>query len=105
GSTDLIEATSGDNFIFSATVTNAGTLEADGSGATLTIDDTSSVTNTGTLAAINGGTLIIASDVSGSGSALISGGGTLELAGADAQSVLFSGCGTLTLDGSANFPG
>src|SRR6185503_2888448 len=91
GSTDLIEAASGSNFIFSAMVINSGVLEANGLGAALEIDNTSSVTNTGTLAAINGGVLIIASNVSGSGSATIGGGGTLELGGEDAQAVVFNG--------------
>ena len=76
------------------TAINAGLIEAT-NGGTVTIVD--AMANSGTLAA-NGGLLEILGSVSGSGAATISAGGTLELGGADAQTVTFIDPGTLKLD-------
>ena len=76
------------------TAINAGLIEAT-NGGTVTIVD--AMVNSGTLAA-NGGLLEILGSVSGSGAATISAGGTLELGGADAQTVTFIDPGTLKLD-------
>ena len=83
------------------TVINAGLLEAS-NGGVLMIDDT--VANAGILAA-NGGILHVGGAVSGSGSETISGGGTLELGGADAQTVTFADASMLKLDNPASFTG
>ena len=83
------------------TVINLGLMEAT-KGGTLTVRD--SVANSGILAA-TGGILHVVGAVSGSGSATISGGGTLELGGADAQLVMFSDASTLKLDNPASFSG
>ncbi len=83
-------------------VVNSGTLEATGSGG-LTVD--SNVVNSGTIWA-NEGNVAIHGDVSGHGSAAISGNATLEFAGADSGSVTFqSSTGTLQLDHSSSFTG
>ncbi|WP_247682233.1 Ig-like domain-containing protein [Burkholderia sp. Tr-862] len=84
-------------------VANAGTLEATGSGG-LVID--SAVNNTGNLWA-NNGNLTIHGDVTGAGSATISGGATLEFDGASAENTTFAdgAAGTLKLDHSAGFTG
>ena len=70
----------------------------------LTIDAASTFSNNGTISA-NGGTLVVDDDISGTGSATISGGGTLELGGADSQTVTFNGAGTLQLDAGSHFTG
>ena len=55
---------------------------------------------------VNGGTLVVTEAVTGSGSGTITGGGTLELQGADAQTVTFSGAGgTLELVNPTSFTG
>ena len=100
---DVIEATSGISTISGATVSNAGTIEATDL-ATLTIDS-STINNSGLLEATGGGTLVIDGNVTGGGSAAITGGGMLELGGTDAQAVAVSGAGTLKLDGSSDFTG
>ncbi|WP_175773155.1 Ig-like domain-containing protein [Burkholderia ambifaria] len=84
-------------------VANAGTLEATGSGG-LVIE--SAVNNTGNLWA-NNGNLTIHGDVTGAGSATISGGATLEFDGASAENTTFAdgAAGTLKLDHSAGFTG
>jgi Ca2+-binding RTX toxin-like protein len=83
-------------------ITNSGTLEATGSGG-LIID--SDVVNSGTIWA-NESNVAIHGDVSGHGSATISGNATLEFAGADSGSVSFqSSTGTLQLDHSSSFTG
>ncbi|RQZ10058.1 Ig-like domain repeat protein, partial [Burkholderia sp. Bp9031] len=84
-------------------VANAGTLEATGSGG-LVIE--SAVTNTGNLWA-NNGNLTIHGDVTGAGSATISGAATLEFGGASAENTTFAdgAAGTLKLDHSAGFTG
>ena len=85
--------------IHNAIITNTGTIEV--TSGTLTIDPTVIVTftNSGTLEA-NGGTLVVDENVSGSGSAAITGDGTLDLRQADAQTVTFNGAGTLQLEGT-----
>ena len=57
-------------------LTNAGTIDANVSGETLTVNTGNAMTNTGTLEASNGGTLLIddAVNSSGAGNALIEGG-------------------------------
>ncbi|MXN77346.1 Ig-like domain repeat protein [Burkholderia sp. 4701] len=84
-------------------VVNTGTLEATGSGG-LVID--SAVANTGNLWA-NNGNLTIHGDVTGAGSATISGAATLEFGGASAESTTFAdgAAGTLKLDHSTGFTG
>jgi hypothetical protein len=82
-----------------------GMIEA--SGGMLVIDTGTSITNTGTLAAANGAYLQIDDHISGaSGSLAIGTGATVELAGADSQSITFDGpTGTLILDQSSTFSG
>ncbi|WP_256261997.1 beta strand repeat-containing protein [Burkholderia ubonensis] len=84
-------------------VVNTGTLEATGSGG-LVID--SAAANTGNLWA-NNGNLTIQGDVTGAGSATISGAATLEFGGASAENTTFAdgAAGTLKLDQSAGFTG
>jgi hypothetical protein len=85
------------------TVINSGTLESTGAGG-LTVQ--SDVANNGLLWA-NGGDLHLNGDVSGSGSALISGNANLEIGGAFNEQIQFDGgsTGTLTLDHSIDFKG
>src|SRR6202040_2297452 len=80
-----IDVSGAGNELLAETVTNSQTIEVLAGGA-LTIDANSIVNNAGTLSA-NGGTLIVSGDVSGAGSATISGGGTLDLGGAYKQTV------------------
>jgi hypothetical protein len=84
-------------------VNNSGTLEATGTGG-LEIDG--AVVNAGSLWA-NGGNLTIHGDVTGNGSATISGASTLEFDGASSANTAFSdgATGTLKLDHSASFTG
>jgi T1SS-143 domain-containing protein len=85
------------------TVDNSGTLEALGAGGLLVHSD---ILNDGLLWA-NGSELTLDGNVSGSGSALISGNGTLEIGGAFNEQVLFdsTAAGTLVLDHGADFKG
>ena len=84
-------------------VTNSGTLEATGRGG-LVID--SALANSGSLWA-DGGNINLHGDVSGNGSAMISGAATLEFGAASNQHVIFAdgAAGTLKLDVSSNFTG
>ncbi len=84
-------------------VNNSGTLEATGSGG-LVID--SDIVNTGVLWA-NGGDVTAAGNVSGDGSAMISGAATLEFAHASAENTGFAAgsTGSLALGNSFNFSG
>jgi Ca2+-binding RTX toxin-like protein len=84
-------------------VANTGTLEATGSGG-LVIN--SALDNSGTLWA-NGGNVTVHGNVTGSGSAHISGGSTLELDGAANVAVSFDqdGAGSLTLGDADHFSG
>jgi hypothetical protein len=84
-------------------VTNAGTLEATGSGGLVVHSD---VVNNGVLWA-NGGNITIEGNVSGNGSALISGSATLEFAASSTEKVVFAAgsAGTLALDHAMGFSG
>ncbi|MCP3400927.1 DUF5801 repeats-in-toxin domain-containing protein [Bradyrhizobium sp. CCGB20] len=84
-------------------ITNSGTLEAAGSGG-LIIHGT--IDNEGLLWA-NDGDLSVSGDVNGGGSALISGHGLLELAGAFSGEIKFDAAasGTLVLDNPSDFHG
>ena len=84
-------------------VTNSGTLEATGSGGLVINSD---VANSGFIWA-NGGNVVVNGNVSGSGSALISGSATLEFSGSASTDVKFdfSSIGTLKLDHAADFTG
>ncbi|OAF19403.1 DUF5801 repeats-in-toxin domain-containing protein [Bradyrhizobium neotropicale] len=84
-------------------VTNSGTLEAVGSGGMIVH---AAIDNEGLLWA-NGGDLSVTGNVSGNGSALISGHGSLELAGAFSGEVKFddNASGTLVLDHASDFHG
>ena len=87
----------------SNTVSNSGVLEASGSGGLLVY---SVLDNSGSLWA-NGDAMTLQQDVSGEGSALISGAGSLEFAAASDVDVGFAdgASGTLTLDHAAAFSG
>ncbi|HEY3537548.1 MAG TPA: Ig-like domain-containing protein, partial [Trinickia sp.] len=87
----------------SNTVSNTGTLEATGAGG-LVVDG--AVLNTGNLWA-NGANLTIHGDVTGNGAATISGAATLEFGGASATNTAFSdgAAGTLQLDRAESFSG
>ena len=84
-------------------VINSGTLEATGAGGLAVHSD---LVNDGLLWA-NGGNIQLDGNVSGNGSALISGNGSLELGGAFNGLVTFDGnaSGTLKLDHSVDFKG
>jgi large repetitive protein len=84
-------------------VANSGVLEATGAGG-LTVD--SAVANSGTLWA-DGGNLTFKGDVSGAGSATISGSATLEYGAASSEATSFAAgaTGDLKLDQSMNFTG
>ncbi len=88
----------GSHFVF-----NFGTLEASGSGG-LTI--ASAIVNSGSLWA-NGANLTVHGDVSGNGTAIIDGGGTVDFAAASSANVVFSAgaAGTLKLEDSFHFRG
>jgi hypothetical protein len=88
----------GSNFVF-----NFGTLEASGSGG-LTI--ASAVENSGVLWA-NGANLTVDGDVSGNGTAIIDGSGTVDFAAASSANVVFGAGdgGTLKLEDSFHFSG
>ncbi len=97
----IIDAVGGSNTIGAGTaVINYGTIEA--TGGTLAIH--AAIVNAGTLKA-EGGTLVVDGDISGTGTATIGNGGTLDLGGADAQTVTFDGLGTLRLEASSHFTG
>ena len=84
-------------------VINTGTLEATGSGG---LEVHSDLANSGLLWA-NGGNLTLDGNVSGNGSALISGNATLEVVGAFGQDVQFdaNASGTLKIDDAIDFHG
>ncbi len=85
-----------------------GTINANVSGETLTIDTGNTVINKGTLEATGGGALIVDDAVKGSGSDTVSHGGILDFqstVSAD-QTVTFSGrAGTIALSDPAGFHG
>jgi hypothetical protein len=84
-------------------VANFGTLEATGSGGLIIHGD---VVNIGTLLA-NGGNIIVEGNVSGSGSATISGAGSLQFAHTSAESIAFDAgsSGSLVVGDSFSFSG
>jgi autotransporter-associated beta strand protein len=69
-----------DNTYTGATTVSAGTLQVGNGGATGSLGDTSAVTNSGTLAFNRTGTFTITPEITGSGSLLQSGPGTVVLA-------------------------
>ena len=83
---------------------NDGAINADDHNGILILDP-ATLTNNDVLEATNGGILDVVSNVTGTGSAAISGGGTLELGGTDAQTVTLDDAGTLKLDGTSDFTG
>ncbi|WP_207105018.1 VCBS domain-containing protein [Tardiphaga sp. P9-11] len=97
GSNALVIDT-GDNAVI-----NAGTLEATGTGG---LDVHSDVVNDGVLWA-NGGNIDLEGNVTGNGSALLSGHASLELGGFFSEQITFDGSaeGTLVIDRSADFHG
>ena len=84
-------------------VTNAGTLEATGSGGLILNSD---IVNSGLIWA-NGGNITINGTVAGSGSAMISGAAALELGAASSANVSFGAdaAGTLILGDPSGFTG
>jgi hypothetical protein len=84
-------------------VVNSGTIEATGSGSLVVHSD---LDNSGQVWA-NGGNVTLDGNVSGNGSALISGNATLEVVGAFGQDVQFdaNASGTLKIDDSIDFHG
>jgi hypothetical protein len=84
-------------------IVNSGVIEATGSGG---VTVASAVSNSGNLWA-DGGNLTLKGDVSGSGSATISGSATLEYGAASSEATSFANgaAGELKLDQSASFAG
>jgi hypothetical protein len=84
-------------------IANSGTLEATGAGGLVVHSD---LENSGLLWA-NGGNITLDGNVSGNGSALISGNATLEVAGAFNEQVQFdaNATGTLKIDNPLDFSG
>ena len=87
----------------STTIVNSGLLEATGAGGLMV---NSALENSGTLWA-NGGKITALADVSGSGSALISGAGSIEFGANSSASITFAAnaTGTVSLDHSMNYSG
>jgi len=85
------------------TVTNTGTLEATGTGGLIV---NSALVNSGLLWA-HGGVMTFASAVSGYGSAVISGSGSVDFGAASSANVLFdtSAAGLLTLRAPSQYTG
>ena len=94
--THAIAIDTGSNFVF-----NFGTLEASGSGG-LTV--AGAVANSGVLWA-NGANITVHGDVSGNGTAIIDGSGTVDFAAASSANVVFGkgAAGTLKLEDSFHF--
>ena len=84
-------------------VVNSGTLEATGAGG---LEVHSDLANNGQIWA-NGGNITLDGNVSGGGSALISGNATLEVVGAFGQQVQFddNASGMLKIENAADFTG
>ena len=84
-------------------VTNSGTLEASGAGRLIV---QSNIVNDGFLWA-NGGSVTLEGNVTGNGSALISGSGSLEFAASSSENTAFApgSSGILVLDHSFDFSG
>jgi hypothetical protein len=96
--THALTIDTGSNFMF-----NSGILEASGSGG-LTV--ASSIANSGVLWA-NGATLTVLGELSGNGTAIIDGAGTLDFESSSTANVAFgsSAAGTLKLGDSFHFKG
>jgi len=75
----------------------AGSFDADVVGKALVLDTGKAIVNDGTFKA-DGGILKVLDAVTGSGSAIVEHGGTLELGSSDAQTVTFNDASTLVLD-------
>jgi hypothetical protein len=77
------EGAIGDGGVKALTLDNGGTIDADVTGARLTIDTGATVTNTGTLEATNGATLLIKDSVNNTGGVITAMGSaaTVQLAG------------------------
>jgi hypothetical protein len=75
----------------------AGRFDADVAGQALVLDTGHQIVNDGTFIA-DGGILKVLDAVTGSGSAIIEHGGTLELGNSDQQTVTFDDASTLQLD-------
>jgi hypothetical protein len=84
-------------------VTNTGTIEATGTGGLTVL---SAIANSGTLWA-NGAAITVQGEVSGNGTAMINGGGTLDFEAASAANVVFGAgaTGTLKLGDAFHFNG
>jgi hypothetical protein len=84
-------------------VTNTGTLEATGTGGLTVL---SAIANSGVLWA-NGAAITVQGDVSGNGTAMINGSGTLDFEAASTANVVFGrgATGTLKLGDSFHFNG
>jgi hypothetical protein len=80
------------------------TIDANVSGAMLTLDTGNTIINKGVLEATGGGTLIVDDAVKGSGAAAISGGSTADFQSAFNQNVTFSGGGTFEFNSSLSHP-
>ena len=88
----------------SQALVNNGTISADVSGGTITIN-TVPVTNNGTLSALNGGTLVLSSNVTGNlGGQIVAGAGSTVLQNGVTLSgtINTSGSGTFTANGSGS---
>jgi hypothetical protein len=83
-----------------------GVIAADNPNGPLTLRTGTTITNDGVLSAVDGGKLVIADDVTGTGGALIAGGGTIQVGEVFSDDVAFNqdvgfagpGAGTLKLD-------
>ena len=75
----------------------AGSFDADVAGQAMVFETGHTIVNDGTFIA-NGGILEIFDQVSGTGSAIIEQGGTLEIGNAYSQNITFEGAGTLQFD-------
>jgi len=87
---------SGAGSITDMTLTNGGTIDATSASTALQIHTTNAVTNNGILEA-NAGTLDVLDAVTGSGTALITRGGTMSFSAAFGENVAFQGPGNLVL--------
>ena len=106
----LVAATAGDNYIHGADISNytGATLEATGSGVTLTIDQNSTITNTGTLEATDNAKLVLDS-VSvvnfvgpANGAVEADAGATLDLTNVTIFGGLVTGGGTIETIGAGS---
>ena len=87
-----------------ATVTNSGLMEA-ADGATLSIRDILDNSSSGIVLASSGTVVLDGTSISGSGTYAITGGGTIDVQSAVSPNVTFVGAGTLELAHSASYSG